>query len=126
MTNVIRISSVVFAGALAYIFGYHLPSDAMAVGVGALCGITASIPVSVALYIAASRNWGLAGPSRESTRTYTPRKRSARRPTVVINPPQPNHSAFAFQPNPLYLPPQLPPQTLASVAPREFRIVGDN
>lgn len=54
----IVIAAIGFAGILTVLIGNRLSNEAMAVVVGAVCGISASIPVSIALVIAASRNWG--------------------------------------------------------------------
>ena len=119
MRNGIFIIGIVFAATLAYVVGNRLSNEAMAVVVGALCGISASIPVSIALFIAASRNWGRAEvASREETmeppRTYAPQP-----PFVVIAPPQFNPAQF--QP-PQYFPTPMPNNMLES---RDFKIIGE-
>lgn len=129
MKNGIFIIGIVFAATLAYVVGNRLSSEAMAVVVGALCGISASVPVSVALYIAASKNWGRddAVQSRDEVREYTPHGYVAQQPPmIVLAPPQYNPAQYPPMPYPfpgsqLYLPPQAPTQG----APREFKIIGE-
>ena len=58
MRNGIILIGIAFAVALAAVVGNRLSNDALAVVVGAVCGISASIPVTIGLVIAASRNWG--------------------------------------------------------------------
>ncbi len=122
MKNGILMIVLVTTFALTYLFGNRLSSEAAAVVAGAVCGITASIPVSLALFIAAGRNWGQAEPSREESTERAPLARPAQPPVVVINPPQTNQLPYPFQPNPLYM----PQNVLALGAPREFQVVGDD
>ncbi len=121
MKNGILMIVLVTTFALAYLFGNRLSSEAAAVVAGAVCGITASIPVSLALFIAACRNWGQAESSREESTGRTPLARPAQAP-VVISPPQVHQAPYPFQPTPLYM----PQNALALGAPREFKIVGDD
>ncbi len=108
--------ALVFAVTMAIMIGNRLSNEAMAVLVGALCGISATLPVSLALLVAINKNWGRPQPHREE---YEPRPPQP--PVFVIAPPQ----APPWQPNyPLdqvYLPPNAP----TPGAPREFKIVGD-
>ncbi len=125
MRNGVFVIGIVFAATLAYVVGNRLSNEAVAVVVGAVCGISASLPVSIALFIAASRNWGrTVAPTsaRDELREYTPRGyTSPQPPVVVISPPQPMQSPYPFPMNQLYLPPQAPiPGT-----PRDFKIIGD-
>ena len=120
MRNGIFIIGIVFAATLAYVVGNRLSNEAMAVLVGALCGISASIPVSIALFIAASKNWGRIELSRpepsEPPRTYAPP-----RPFVMIAPAQSFQAPNPFGTNQFYLPPNAPIEG----APREFKIIGE-
>ncbi len=122
MKNGILLIGAVSIAMLGYLFGNHLSSEAMAVAVGVLCGITASIPISLALFIAVSRNWGHTKVSYEEPASRTPRKRAAQPRVLVINPPQINQAPYHFQPNPIYMPQNM----LAISRPREFKIVGDD
>lgn len=128
MKNGIFIIGIVFAATLAYVVGNRLSSEAMAVIVGALCGISASIPVSVALFIAASKNWGrdTAPAARPESIEYAPRPYPPPPPFVIFSPPQFNPAQYPptpypFPASPLYLPPQAPTQG----APRDFKIIGE-
>lgn len=117
MKNRVFVIGIVFAATLAYVVGNRLSNEAIAVVVGALCGISASIPISIALFIAASRNWGRVDEtsSRHETpeppRTYAP-------PMMIFAPPQP---PAAYPPQQLYFP---SPMNDAP-RPREFKIIGD-
>ncbi len=128
MRNAILTIAIVTAIALAYSLGDRLSSQATVAVAGALCGITAGIPVSLALFIAANRDWGRIERLQEESapRALTPRQRRRERAAqprvVVINPPQSNPTHYPFQPNPIYL----PPTTQALAAPREFKIIGDD
>lgn len=120
MRNGLILAAIAFAVALAVIVGNRLSNDALAVVVGTVCGISASIPVSIALIIAASRNWGRADAEREDA---SPRY-AAPPPVVVIAPPQQNPVAYPYANAPLYLPPTLD-AVPAPGSPREFKIVGE-
>lgn len=124
MRNGVWLIGIVFAGSLAYVVGNRLSSEAMAVAVGALCGISASIPVSIALYIAASRNWGRdATAPADEMREYTPRGYTAPQPPfVVVSPPQFSSLQFQQQLEPL-LPAPISNNTMES---RNFKIVGED
>ncbi len=126
MRNILALVGVAFAVALAVVVGNRLSNEAMAVIVGALCGISASIPVSVALVIAMSRNWGQ--PDREEqtpapyygdTRGYGPQP-----PVIVISPPQPMQTPYPYpySGSPYFLP---PPMAEPPAGSREFKIIGD-
>ena len=57
MTKIIFIIAVVLVGgALAFIVGPRISNEALAVVIGAVCGISASIPVCIALVIATSES----------------------------------------------------------------------
>ncbi len=110
--------ALAFTVALAVIVGNRLSNEAIAVVVGAVCGISASIPVSVALVIAASRNWGRIEKMPEQ---YAPPRYPTQPPVIVISPPQQQPSPYSGYGNQFYLPPGAPEQG----APREFKIIGD-
>lgn len=124
MKNGVFVIGIVFAATLAYVVGNRLSNEAMAVVVGALCGISASIPVLIALFIAASRNWGRtdAGLSRDDVREYTPRGYTTPQPPmIVLAPPQHFQQPNPFATSQFYLPPNAPIEG----APREFKIIGE-
>ena len=124
MRNGIFIIGIVFAATLAYVVGHRLSNEALAVMVGALCGISASVPVSIALFIAASRNWGRAEvlSREEAAREYTPRGHmTPPPPMMVLAPPQHYQQPNPFASNQFYLPANAPIEG----APRQFRIIGE-
>ena len=116
MRNSITIGGIAFAVALAVIVGSRLSSEALAVVVGAVCGISATIPVTLALVIAASQNWGRADTAPIGLPPATP----PQPPVIVVSPP----------PLPMTLgslpgahPPATPTHYLG-LSPREFKIIG--
>jgi len=124
MRAVFILVGVAFAVALAYFVGSRLSNEAMAVVVGAVCGISASIPVSIGLVIASSNHWGRNdAPPRQVEYDYGAH-RYAPQPQVIYMPmPQmPMQAPYGYpQPNPYMLPPNTP----SAGAPREFKIIGD-
>ncbi|CAG0948963.1 hypothetical protein ANRL3_00085 [Anaerolineae bacterium] len=109
---------LVFAVTLAIVVGNRLSDQALAVLVGALCGISATLPVSVALLIAMNRNWGRAESRREE---YEPRQPAAQPPVIFIAPPQAAPWQSGFYQDQHFFPPSAP----TPGAPRDFKIVGD-
>ena len=120
MKNGIFIIGIVFAATLAYIVGNRLSNEAMAVVVGALCGISASIPVSIALYIAASKNWGRAEKLGEEPNDYASRAYVPQPPFVLFAPPL-NPPQYPQTP-PYYFP--TPLRNDNAIESREFKIIG--
>jgi hypothetical protein len=108
--------------ALAAIVGNRLSNDALAVVVGAVCGISASIPVTIGLVIAASRNWGREENVRDAERGYDygSNRYALQPPMVIFAPPQPAQLPYGF-PQGQYVAPMSAP---ALGAPREFKIIG--
>lgn len=126
MRNGIILAGIAFAVTLAVIVGNKLSSEALAVAVGALCGIAASIPVSIGLVIAASRNWGHAE-ERPRQVDYEYPQGSAHRypqqpPVIVVTPPQMQQSPYGYANQPYYFP---PPANGNSYDSREFKVIGD-
>lgn len=126
MRNGLIVISVAFAMALAAFVGNRLSHDALAVVVGALCGISATIPVTLGLIIAASRNWGREESPRDTPYDSTPNRYAPQPPIVIVAPPQSLQTMHASSPYPFasghYLTPLNTP-TLG--APREFTIIGE-
>jgi hypothetical protein len=121
MKRGIVIVGAVFAVALAVVIGTQMSADAMAVVVGVMCGVSASIPTSLLLIWALGRRGQTMGMGREAgvqgrggTGTNYP-------PVVVVN-PGPGYGVQGYRP-----PPALPPeQSLpAPGSPRTFKVVGD-
>ena len=122
MRNGMILAGSAFAVALAVIVGNRLSNEAMAVVVGAVCGISASIPVSLALVIAASRNWGRVEGPREVEYDYGSHRYAPQPPQIlVVSPPQPPQPPYGYAPSQYYLPPGAPDVG----APRDFKIIGD-
>jgi hypothetical protein len=116
--NAALLVMLAFAVTLAIIVGNRLSNEAMAVLVGALCGISATLPVSVALLIAATRNWSRGEMRREE---FDARPYAAQPPVIMIAPPQMAQwqpGAYAEQ---QFFAPSMP----APGAPRDFKIVGE-
>jgi hypothetical protein len=121
MRNAILLVATAFAVTFAIVIGNRLSEQAMAVVVGALCGISASIPVTVGFIIAATRNRnpqierGEPGGNPYAGRSYS------QPPVYVIasSPQQP--LPYNFNQGQFYLPPSAPPPG----APRDFKIIGD-
>lgn len=126
MRNGLIVIGVAFAMALAAFVGNRLSHDALAVVVGALCGISATIPVTLGLVIAASRNWGREETRREIIYDDTTNRYASQPPIVIVAPPQslqtmPASSPYTFASGQYLVPLNAP--TLG--APREFKIIGE-
>jgi len=129
--NGIILAGIAFAVALAYLVGSRLSNEAMAVVVGAVCGISASIPVSIGLIIATGNNWGRSEPPREIGYDYSShrygevRHSQPQQPIFIVSPPQsPMQMPYAPYgiPQSQYV---LPSNAPAIGAPREFKIIGE-
>ena len=121
MRNGIFIIGIVFAATLAYVVGNRLSNEAMAVVVGALCGISASIPVSIALFIAASKNWGRTEQLGEEPSDYAARPYAPQPPFIVVAPPQFSQPHYP-QALSSYFPTSMPSNTIEA---RDFKIIGE-
>ena len=131
MKNQLIIVGVAFAVALAYIIGSRLSNEALAVVVGAVCGISASIPVSIALVIASNNQWGKQDAPRDANAgcDYGAQRFVPQQPMVIFAPPQampgpygaPSPYGFPYGQSQYLLPPSAP--TMG--APREFKIIGE-
>lgn len=130
MRNGIIVTAIAFAVALAYVVGSRLSGEAMAVVVGVVCGISASIPVCLALVIATSNHWGRREESSapDPARAGYDLRRYAQPPVVFLAPPQ-TQLPYPYPQNPY-----LGGANYAAVipapigdpyrAPREFKIIG--
>lgn len=122
MRNGMILAGIAFAVTLAVIVGNKLSSEALAVAVGALCGIAASIPVSIGLVIAASRNWGHNDEGyREVSYDYASHRYAPQPPQMILLAPQQSQAPYGHSQGQFYLPANAP----AVGAPREFKIVGE-
>jgi len=122
MKNGVIVIGAAFAVALAYFMGSRLSAEALAVVVGSVCGVSASIPVSIALVIAAGNNWGRREEPREQNYPYDPRRYAPPMPYMIVSPPQ-AQTPYGYPPNPYYLPMQMQSPG-ATIEPREFKIIG--
>ncbi len=122
MRNGIVLVGMAFAVTLAIVVANRLSEQALAVAVGAICGMVASVPVSIAFVIAANRNWGRPETIvQEQPVPAPPSYPQPQQPIVVIAPPQASPYGYA-QGQTYYLPPNVP----APGTPRDFRIIGDD
>lgn len=123
MRNGILLIALAFAVTLAIVVGNRLSNEATAVLVGALCGISATLPVSLALFIAMNRNWGHSENNQTIRPEYpAPRGYAPQTPVVVISPPPTAPSPYGYYGSPYFLPAQV---NDAPPGAREFKIVGD-
>jgi len=105
MKSLLVLAIATFAITLAIVVGNRMSAEAMAVVVGIVCGVGASIPMSVLILILTHR----LGRREETRRLDYP-------PVVVVNPgTQPQVDRYL---------PYLPP-SVEQPAPREFKVVGD-
>lgn len=115
------VAAVVFSVTLAYIVGVRLSESAMAVVVGVIFGVAASIPASLILLFALRRQATSRGAPSE-----TPPQQP---PTIIVAPPAPPQvPGYGWPPPGTYLPPMNDPgdpDVPQVPSPRRFRIVGD-
>jgi hypothetical protein len=110
MKTLFAIMGAVFAVALAVVVGSRLPVDAVAVIVGVVCGVLASIPTSLLILAVSNR--------RESRPESPARSEQSYPPVVVVNaPPGANNGASMWSSVPAW--PSMPP-----TGPRQFKIIG--
>jgi len=111
------VMGVIFAATLAYVIGVRLSESAMAVVIGVIFGVAASVPTSVLLVVAL----------RRSPREVERPREASQPPVVVVAPPTPAQWPGRWRgPQEMYLPPleqglqqQMPPR-------RHFRVVGED
>lgn len=102
--KVVGLCAVAFSVALAVVVGNRMSAEAMAVVIGVVCGVAASIPMSALILAMSRRTHSTAEGRREPS------------PPVVIVTSQP----------PAQVQPTWPASTSPAIpAPREYRIVGD-
>jgi hypothetical protein len=119
MKRTLAIIGAAFAVALAVVIGNRMSADAMAVVVGVVCGVLASIPTSLLLIWALGRRgYGAGatteGQARNNTGTQYP-------PVVVVN-PGPGYGMPGYGPSP---PPPIERRLPPPGSPRTFKVVGD-
>ena len=111
MKRLLGLGFVGFMIALAVVIGYRMSTDAMAVVIGVIFGVAASIPTSL-LIIAATRR-----PAAEERRTRRDEPERQTPPIIVVSP---GGLGNAWSSPPTSLPP--PPPAGA----RRFRVVGED
>jgi hypothetical protein len=107
--KLIALVLIAFAVALAVVIGNRMSTDAMAVVIGIVCGVGASIPTSLLI---------MAVTSRRETREE--RGQANLPPVVIVNPGNQGGQAPSY-----YQPPNLPP-ALSQGSPRQFRVIGQD
>ncbi len=124
-----------FAVTFAYYVGNKLTAEAVNVAIGVLCGIGASIPVSLGLVIALTRERERDNDETEPDSHPAPPYGSPRPQMpqiIVVAPPQAQYGQG--QPTPGYpfgapgaaYPGYMPPQNEEIVDGRDWRIIGDD
>jgi hypothetical protein len=117
MKRTLAIIGAAFAVALAVVIGNRMSADAMAVVVGVVCGVLASIPTSLLLIWALGRRGygaNAEGQARNNTGTHYP-------PVIVVNPGS-GYGTPGYGPSPV---PPLDRSLPAPGSPRTFKVVGD-
>jgi hypothetical protein len=107
MKKLIALILIAFAVTLAVVVGNRMSTDAMAVVIGIICGVGASIPTSLLIMAVSSRREA----KEERGQANFP-------PVVIVNPGNQGGQA----PNP-YQSPALPPG-VSQGGPRQFKVIG--
>ena len=109
MRRLLGLTVLAFTVGLGAVVGYRMSSEAMAVVVGVVCGVLASIPMSLLILVVSRRM-----DRQHYEERYEPRREYP--PVVVVNP------GGVQQLPPLSLPTS--PAPLPSM--REFKIIGED
>lgn len=132
----IILALIVGAAVLAYQIGARLSDEAIMTIAGVSCGILASIPVSVGLLIALTRERSMypasafvepeAEPEPEPYQVYrpAPAPQAAPLPQIIVVAPPQNQMPQNFLPYGNYLAPPTPAALPAPMQERTFKIVG--
>jgi len=112
MRNFLIAVVVVFCVTLAVVIGNRMSTEAMAVVIGVVCGVAASIPVSILILLATRVGRGSDQAMPQGQTSYPP--------VVVIQGGQPLQAGQGYAP---YLPALMNSQ--GSFQQREFTVVGD-
>lgn len=113
---------VAFAVGLGVTVAYRMQAEAMAVVVGVLCGVGASLPVSLLVLYAVRQGQRAASSPAPSATLAPPAPQPAQQPSIIVVAPRlPN------QPGATWPYPSLEAGTPAAPAraPRDFTIIGD-
>jgi hypothetical protein len=119
MKRGIIVITAAFAVALAVVVGNRMSADAMAVVVGVMCGVLASVPTSLLLIWALGRRGQ--GAAMNSMETQARNGAGMHYPPVVVVNPGPSYGSPAYGPYPMPMDRNLP----APAGPRTFKVVGD-
>ncbi len=117
MRRVLAVGAICFLMVLAAVIGQRMSTDAMAVVIGVLFGVAASIPTSLLVLAAARRSAAEANGSRPGGERWSQERWGADRafpPVIVVAPPTQTTAPAST------LPPLIPP----TADRRRFRIVG--
>ena len=112
MRRIVALAIIAFTVTLGIVVGNRLSSEAMAVVVGIVCGVLASVPTSILLLILVRRLTTDSSQRSPQQRQYPP--------VIVIN-PKASQADHSF--DPWHDPPDGRP---AGYLPRDFRIVGED
>lgn len=112
MRRVVGLSLIAFVVALGIVVGNRLSAEAMAVVVGIVCGVLASVPTSILLLIMVRR-------MTNDSSQRSPQQQHQYPPVIVINP---NAGQQGRGYDPWYDSPESQP---SRYLPRDFRIVGE-
>jgi hypothetical protein len=113
MRNFLIAVVVIFCVTLAVVIGNRMSTEAMAVVIGVVCGVAASIPVSILILLATRVGRG--------SDQAMPQGHGAAPPVVVIQGGQPLQAGQGYAP--YYLPAVM--NSLGGGQQREFTVVGD-
>jgi hypothetical protein len=112
------IVGIVFAAVLAVVIGNRMSTDAVAVVVGVVCGVMASIPTSLLIIWAL---WRRDQSAAQASQSQAALAHLYQYPPVVVVNPAPGHGLPS-------LPPSIPYSADGNLLPaghREFRVMGD-
>jgi len=104
-------AGVAFAIALAVVVGYRMSPDAMAVIVGIVCGVLASVPTTAILL------WVLRQRDRQIEAQFGPMRTGQYPPVVVVNGHSPNGNGYLSSPPALTAKASVPGS-------RDFKVIG--
>ena len=111
MKRFMFVAGVAFAIALAIVVGFRISPDAMAVIIGIICGVLASIPTTAILL------WVLRQRDRQIEAQFGPMRTGHYPPVVVVNGQGTNGNGY------MSAPPALTAKTTAPGA-RDFKVIG--
>lgn len=121
MIRLFALTLLVFAGVMAIVIGERMSTESMAVVIGVVFGVAASIPTSLLIASLMRRATSAATPPRQ----YDNHPVQPQPPMIIVNPPAPAHQLYpgehAWSSSGLHSPIETTP---LMPLPRRFRIVG--